>query len=125
MKAKLHRLKLTKAEREILNRQIKEEMLQMNAEYEHSFDIILAYVLNVYLGFGRKRYKRLYNHIIDERLKLRRFYSDDECSDDKIDIFYMEKALKKRGIVVQEILDEIMRERTDDIRELNGGGYNG
>ena len=121
MKAKLHRLKLSKAEREILNRQVKEEMLKMNEEYEKAFDVILAYVLNEYLGFGRKRYKRLYNHLIDERLKLRRFYSDDECSDDKIDIFYMERILKKKGINVQEVLDEIMQERADDIRELNGG----
>lgn len=121
MKCRPQKLKLSKAEQETLDRQIKDEMLRLNAEYEHSFDVILAYVLNEYLGFGRKRYKRLYNQLIDERLKLRRFYSDDECSDDKIDIFYMERILKKKGINVQEVLDEIMQERADDIRELNGG----
>lgn len=121
MKAKLQRVKLSKAEQEAFDRQIREELLRLNAEYEHSFDVILAYVLNEYLGFGRKRYKRLYNHLIDERLKLRRFYSDDAHSDDKIDIFYMEQILKKKGIDVQEILNEILKEREDDINELNGG----
>ena len=119
MKAKQRMLSLTKSEREILNRQIKDEMLRMNAEYEHFFDVILAYVLNESIGFGRKRYKRLYNRLIDERIKLRRVYSDDAHSDDKIDIFAMDLELKDKGIDVQEILDEILQERADDINELN------
>ena len=121
MKAKQRMLSLTKSEREILNRQIKDEMLKMNAEYEHSFDVILAYVLNESIGFGKKRFKRLYTRLIDERIKLRRFYSDDAHSDDKIDIFVMEQSLKKKGINVQDILNEILQERADDINELNGG----
>lgn len=121
MKCKPQKLKLTKAEQEILNRQVRAELLKMNEEYEKSFDVILACVLNENLGFGRKRFKRLYNHLIDKRLELRRLYSDDEGSDDKIDIFVMDKSLKKKGINVQQILSEIMQERRDDIIELNGG----
>ncbi len=121
MKAKQRMLSLTKAEREILDRQIKEEMLKMNAEYEHLFDVILADALHEVEGYGKIRFKRLYNKLIDRRLELRRRYSDDAHSDDKIDIFAMDLKLKEKGINVQEILDEIMREREGDILELNGG----
>lgn len=125
MKCKPQKLKLSKAEQETLDRQVREEMLRLNAEYEHSFDVILADVLHELEGYGKKRFKRLYNKLIDRRLELRRRYSDDKCSDDKIDIFVMDKDLKERGIDVQAILDEIMKEREDDIRELNGGGNGG
>lgn len=122
MKAKRQRVKLTKAEQEAFDRQIKEELLRLNAEYEHLFDVILAYVMNEYEGYGAMRFERLYNHLIDARLELRRRYSDDAHSDDTVDIFAMELKLKeKKGIDVKAILDKIMRERRDDINELNGG----
>lgn len=121
MKAKRQRVKLSKAEQEAFDRQIREELLRLNAEYEHLFDVILADTLHEIEGYGRIRFKRLYNKLIDRRLELRRRYSDDAHSDDKIDIFAMDIKLKERGINVAEILAEIRRERRDDINELNGG----
>lgn len=121
MKAKPRRLNLSKSERETLDREIKAELLKLTEEYEKAFDVILAFVLNECEGYGRKRFKRLYNRLIDQRLDLRRMYSDDECSDDRIDIFVMEQRLKKKGIDIQQIFDEIMQEREEDILELNGG----
>jgi hypothetical protein len=120
MKCKPQRLSLSKSEREILDREIRAEMLRLTEEYEKAFDIILASTLNRCFGIGRKRFKRLYNQIIDERLELRRMYSDDKCSDDKIDIFVMEQELKRKGINITEIFDEIIQERKEDIEELNG-----
>ena len=113
---------LSKQQRAILDREINEEMLKINERYEKDFDTVLVYVLNKHLHFGRKRIKRLYHQLISNRIELRRFYADDKNSDAKIDIFAMQKELERKGINLQQISDEIMKERFDEINELNGKG---
>lgn len=113
-------LNLSKSEKAALNREIRDEMLKMNEAYEKDFDIILVYVLNKHLGLGRKRIKRLYHLFINNRIELRRFYADDKNSDSKIDIFAMQKELERKGINLSQIFDEIMKERFDEVNELNG-----
>ena len=110
---------LSKAQRATLDREIREEMLKMNDKYEKDFDTVLVYVLNKHLHFGRKRIKRLYHQLISNRIELRRFYADDNNSDAKIDIFAMKQELERKGINLSQIFDEIMKERFDEVNELN------
>lgn len=109
---------LSKQQRAILDREIKEELLKIIEKYNREYDVAVAYALNECAGFGRKRIKRLYEKIISNRIELRRFYADDRVSDSKIDIFAMEKELERKGIYLQEIFDEIAAERFDEINEL-------
>ena len=121
MKAKPQGIPLTNKQREALNRQIMAEMTAYIEKLEKDFDIVMMYTLNQHFGFGRKRIKEFYHHCISDRLELRRFYDDDEHKvDSKIDIFAMEKALERKGICMREIIDEVFKERAEDVDELNG-----
>ena len=122
MKCMPQRIKLSKSQQAILDREVRDEMLRLNRKYEQDFDTVLVYVLNKHLGLGKKRIKRLYNQLINNRIELRRFYADDKNSDPKIDIFAMNKELERKGIYLSKIFDEITRERFDEVNELNGLG---
>lgn len=111
--------KMSKAQRATLDREIRDELLRLNEKYEQDFDIVLVYVLNEELGFGKKRIKRLYHKLIDKRIELRRYYADDNNSDSKIDIFAMKKRLEKKGIYLPQMFEEITKERFDEVMELN------
>lgn len=110
---------MSKAQRATLDREIRDELLRLNEKYEQDFDTVLVYVLNKELGFGKKRIKRLYHQLINNRIELRNYYADDNKSDSKIDIFAMKKALEKKGICLPQMFDEITKERFDDVTELN------
>jgi hypothetical protein len=113
---------LSKRQREILDREIKDELIKIIDKYNREYDVAIIYALNELEGYGKKRIKRLYKQIISNRIELRRFYADDRNSDSKIDIFAMEKQLEKKGIYLQQIFDEIATEQFDEINELNNSG---
>lgn len=113
------KLKRSKSQQAILDREIRDEMLKLIDRYNKEYDVCIAFALNECAGFGRKRLKRLFKQIIADRLEFRRFYSDDKCSDPKIDVFKMEKMLLKKGINLTEIFDEISKEMFDEVTELN------
>lgn len=110
---------MSKSQRAAIDREIKDEMLRITEKYELEFDTILVYVLNKELGLGKKRIKRLYHQLINNRLELRSFYADDNNSDSNIDIFAMKKILEKKGIYLPQLFDEIAKERFEDVTELN------
>lgn len=118
MKCMPQKAALSRREREILDREIKEELIKIIDKYNREYDVAVAFALNECAGFGKKRIKRLYERIISNRIELRRFYADDRLSDSKIDIFAMEKKLEEKGIYLQQIFDEIANERFDEINEL-------
>ena len=122
MKAIPRKVKMSKSQSATLNREIRDELLRLNEKYEQDFDVILVYVLNKELGFGKKRIKRLYHQFINNRIELRRFYADDNNSDSKIDIFAMNKQLEKKGIYLTQMFEEICKERFDEVTELNEKG---
>lgn len=119
MKCMPQKLKRSKSQQAILDREIRDEMLKLVDKYNNEYDICIASALNECSGFGRKRIKRLFKQIIANRLELRQFYSDDNNSDSKIDIFVMEKRLGRKGINLTEIFDEITKEMFDEVNELN------
>lgn len=119
MKCMPQKASLSKSQRAILDREIKEEMLKINKRYEQDFDTVLAFVLNEEWGIGKIRLKRLYNQLITKRIELHRFYADDNNSDAKIDIFAMQKELERKGINLSQMFDEITKERFDEVNELN------
>ena len=125
MKCMPQRIKLSKSQQAILDREVRDEVLKMNEKYEKDFDTVLVYVLNKHLGLGRKRIKRLYHQLISNRIELRRFYADDNNSDSKIDIFAMQKELERKGINLSQIFEEIMKERFEDVSELNNHNKKG
>ena len=125
MKCMPQKASLSKSQRAALDREIKEEMLKINERYEQDFDTVLASVLNEEWGIGKKRLKRLYNQLITKRIELRRFYADDKNSDAKIDIFAMRKRLEEKGINLSQMFDEIMKERFDEVNELNNHNKKG
>ena len=110
---------LSKSQREVLDREIKDEMIKLIDKYNQEYDICIIYALNECFGIGKKRLKRLYHKIISNRVELKRFYSDDNNSDAKIDIFAMQKSLERKGINLTEIFDEIAKERFDDVTEIH------
>ena len=122
MNAMPRKVKMSKAQRAILDREIRDELLSITEKYELDFDTILVYVLNKELGLGKKRIKRLYHQLISNRIELRRFYADDKNSDSKIDVFAMRKQLERKGIYLPQLFDEITRERFDEVNELNRKG---
>lgn len=119
MNAIPRKAKMSKSQRAAIDREIKDEMLRITEKYELEFDTILVYVLNKELGLGKKRIKRLYHQLINNRLELRSFYADDNNSDSNIDIFAMKKILEKKGIYLPQLFDEIAKERFEDVTELN------
>lgn len=119
MKCMPQRLKRSKSQQAILDREIKDEMLKLVDKYNAEYDICIAFALNECAGFGRERIKRLFKQIIADRLELRRFYSDDNNSNPKIDVFAMEKRLERKGINLTEIFNEITKEMFDEVTELN------
>ena len=122
MKCMPQKAALTKHQREILDREIREELMKIIDKYNREYDVAVIFALNELEHYGTKRIKRLYRKIIENRIELRRKYADDRISDSKIDIFAMEKKLEKKGIFLQEIFDEIAKERFDEINELNREG---
>lgn len=119
MKCMPQKVKMSKAQRATLDREIRDELLRLNEKYEQDFDTVLVYVLNKELGFGKKRIKRLYHQLINNRIELRSFYADDNNSDSKIDIFAMKKQLEKKGIYLPQMFEEITKERFEEVTELN------
>jgi hypothetical protein len=109
---------LTKHQREVLGREIKDELIKIIDKYNREYDVAVVFALNELEHYGTKRIKRLYEKIISNRIELRRKYADDRDSDSKIDIFAMEKKLEKKGIFLQKIFDEIATEKFDEINEL-------
>lgn len=118
MKCMPQKAALTKHQREILDREIKDELIKIIDKYNREYDIAVIFALNELEHYGTKRIKRLYEKIISNRIELRRKYADDKDSDSKIDIFAMEKKLEKKGIFLQKIFDEIAAEKFDEINEL-------
>lgn len=119
MKCMPQKVKMSKAQRATLDREIRDELLRLNEKYEQDFDTVLVCVLNEELGLGKKRLKRLYHKLIDKRIELRRYYADDNNSDSKIDIFVMKKRLEKKGIYLPQMFEEITKERFEEVTELN------
>lgn len=119
MKCMPQKFKRSKSQQAILDREIRDEMLKLIDRYNKEYDICIAFALNECSGFGKKRIKRLFKQIIANRLELKRFYSDDNNSDSKIDVFAMEKRLERKSINLTEIFDEITKEMFDEVNELN------
>lgn len=113
---------LSKSQRAVLDREIKDELIKIIDKYNREYDVAIIYALNQLEQYGEKRIKRLYKQIIANRIELRRFYADDRVSDSKIDIFAMEMELKEKGIDLQQIFDEIAAEQFDEINELTNTG---
>lgn len=122
MKCMPQKANLSKKERAVLDREIKDELIKIIDKYNREYDIAVIFALNELEHYGTKRIKRLYRKIISNRIELRRKYADDRISDSKIDIFAMEKKLEKKGIFLQEIFDEIAAEQFDEINELCNEG---
>ena len=119
MKCMQKNLTLTNAQRKVLDREIRDELLRLIQAYENDFDIVFAYALNKHFGFGKKRIKRFYQSAISDRVELSRFYVDDNKTDARIDIFAMKKELERKGIVMTDIIAEVFNERSADVEELN------
>lgn len=100
---------MTKEERKAMNSEIRRRVVEVCNQFELDYDTMAIYILHFYYGFGEKRIRDYHRVLMRERKELKEFYESDE-KDPDIHFFAMRQKLKEKGIDVEKIRDELMRE---------------
>ena len=103
------RRQMTSQERKIMDKEIQKQCVEVSDQFELDYDTVQIFALYTYLGFGKKRIIEFHKHMVKVRNELKEFY----CADDKdptIHFFAMRQRLKEKGIDVEAIRDEVMKE---------------
>lgn len=106
---------MSKEERKAMNAEIRRRCVEICERYELDYDTMAIYILHFYYGFGLKRIKEYHRRLIKERNELKAWYSADNTQEDSdIHFFAMRQKLKDKGIDVEAIQNELMREGTNN-----------
>jgi hypothetical protein len=100
---------MTAQERNAMNKEIQRQCVAASEQFELDCDTVQIFALYTYLGLGKKRITEFHKHMVKVRNELKEFY----CADDKdpdIHFFAMRQKLKEKGIDVEAIREEVMRE---------------
>jgi hypothetical protein len=103
------RRQMTSQERKIMDKEIQKHCVEVSDQFELDYDTAQIFALYTYLGLGKKRITEFHKHMVKVRNELKEFY----CADDKdpdIHFFAMRQKLKEKGIDVEAIREEVMRE---------------
>lgn len=106
MKARQH---MTAQERNAMNKEIQRQCVAASEQFELDYDTAQIFALYTFFGLGKKRITDFHKHMVKVRNELKDFY----CADDKdptIHFFAMRQHLKEKGIDVEAIRDEVMKE---------------
>lgn len=110
MKA-IQRIKLSKAERDAMNREINKQVAKSIDDLKVSLIAMMLWQLHTQLGFGKKRLMRFYNSFKPEIENLQKYY--DFYTGEETDWLYR-KELQEIGIDVEELERVIPIEYTID-----------
>ena len=100
---------MTKEERKAMDVQVRLACVEACEKYEIDYDTMAIYILHEYYGFGPKRIREYHENLIREREELKRWYGADYGQNETdIHFFAMREKLKKDGIDVEKLRDELM-----------------
>jgi hypothetical protein len=103
------RRQMTSQERKIMDKEIQKHCVEVSDQFELDYDTAQIFALYTFFGLGKKRLTEFHKHMVKVRNELKEFY----CADDKdptIHFFAMRQHLKEKGIDVEAIRDEVMKE---------------
>ena len=102
---------MTKEERKAMNSEIRRNCVDICNKYELDYDTMMIYILHFGYGCGNKRLLEFHKMLVKERNELKQWYGADNTQEDSdIHFFAMRQKLKEKGIDVEKIRDEVMRE---------------
>ena len=102
---------MTKDERRAMNSEIRAKCVEICNKYELDYDTMMVYILHFGYGFGAKRLLEFHKTLVKERNELKEWYGADNTQEDAdIHFFAMREKLKAKGIDVEKIRDEVMRD---------------
>lgn len=106
---------MTKQERKAMDAEIRKRCVEICNEFELDYDTMMIYILHFYKGYGDKRIRDFHRVLMKERAELKKWYSADYGQEDtQIHFFAMRQKLKAKGIDVEKIRDDLMRELEED-----------
>jgi hypothetical protein len=98
---------MSKEERKAMNAEIRRQCVEMCSQFELDYDTMIVYVMHYKFGFGPKRIRKLLETIAKERKELKEYYCTEKYGDGT-HFFAMREWLKKDGIDVEELQNEIL-----------------
>ena len=103
---------MTKQERKAMDREIRKRAVEICNEFELDYDTVQIYMLHFYKPkWGKKQITDFHKAMVQERNELKKRYSADYGEEDpRIHFFAMRQKLKEKGIDVEAIRDEVMRD---------------
>jgi hypothetical protein len=108
MKAIRH---INKQEKKLMDGEIRKRCVEICNQYELDYDTMMIYILHFGYGFGLKRILEFHKTLVKERNELKEWYGADKSQEDSdIHFFAMRQKLKDKGIDVEAIRDEVMRD---------------
>lgn len=104
---------MNKQERKAMDAEIRKRCVQISNQYELDYDTMAIFVLFFHSGFTLDEIIDYHRVLMRERAELKEFYEADD-KDPDIHFFAMRQKLKEKGIDVEKIRDELMKEMGAD-----------
>lgn len=102
---------MNKQEKKAMDKEIQRRCVEICNEFELDYDTIQIYILHFYKKWGKKQIMDFHKVMVQERNELKNRYSADYGEEDpRIHFFAMRQQLKDKGIDVEAIRDEVMRD---------------
>lgn len=102
---------MTKEEKKVRDAEVRQACVEICNKFEVDYDTMMIYILHFYKGYGLKRIMDFHRTLIREREELKKWYSADVGQNEAdIHFFAMRQKLKAKGIDVEAIRDELLRE---------------
>lgn len=111
--------KLSKQQQDALDKEIKRQCVEINAQYERDYETVIIWTLYNILELEKDEILEFYKAMVSERQRMKEWYKSDINPDDGIDLFAMRFKLKENGIDVDEIINEIKYDTVHNISEEN------
>ncbi len=102
---------MTKEEKKVRDAEVRQACVDICNKFEVDYDTMIIYMLHFRNGWGNKRIKEFHRDLIAEREELKKWYSADVGQNESdIHFFAMRQKLKDKGIDVEAIREELLRE---------------
>ena len=102
---------MTKEEKKARDASVRQACVEVCNKFEIDYDTVMIYILHFCYGSGDKRIRDFHRTLITEREDLKKWYSADKGQNETdIHFFAMRQKLKDKGIDVEKIREEILKE---------------
>lgn len=102
---------MTKEEKKVRDAEVRKACVEICNKFEVDYDTMMIYILHFAYGFGNKRIREFHRTLIKEREELKKWYSAEIGQNESdIHFFAMRQKLKDKGIDVEAIREEILKE---------------